>query len=180
MTKRSRPITLDENKQREILAIVSMGCSLTVAAEYVGCAVSTIHRAAERDPTFAAELSRARNTTELGLVRSIRNAANNEKYWRAAAWALERFFPQKYQARRPDVLTPDQLAQFISEFSHMVIQQVPCVRCRKNILREVASLIRRLGGTIATKPGRPHNQKLLTYDEGKMGTGSEQAERDPL
>jgi hypothetical protein len=173
-----KPGVLDDGKQREILAIISMGCSLAAAAEYVGCAVSTIQRTADRDPLFAESLGRARNNTELDLVRNIRNAAKNEKYWRAAAWALERFFPQKYQSRRPDVLTPEQVAQFIREFARMIVQQLPVERYRKNIIRSVESLARDLGRRIADQGNRPARQ-LLTYDEGKMGTGSEQAEHEP-
>ena len=40
----------NSGETREILAIVSLGCSQATAAEYVGCSVSTIQRTVERDP----------------------------------------------------------------------------------------------------------------------------------
>ena len=149
MGKRGRPPVLDDGKRREILAVLSMGCSQAMAAEYVGCSVSTIQRTVERDPLFAESLGRARNTAELGLVRNIRNAANNEKYWRAAAWALERFFPNKYHPGAPHVISAEQLAHVLTQFAHMIVEQVPVARYRKNIIKSLESMVRGLGQTIA-------------------------------
>ncbi len=59
MAKRGRPPVLDEMKQREIVAILSMGCSRRTAAHYVGCAHSTIQYTAERNDKFAEKLDRA-------------------------------------------------------------------------------------------------------------------------
>ena len=101
MAKCGRPPVLDEAKKREILAIVAVGCSRSMAATYVGCAISTIQNTAERDPTFAEKLRQAVYSTELGLLKNIRNAAKKEQYWRAAAWALERRFPERYARRGP-------------------------------------------------------------------------------
>ena len=149
MKKRGRPPVLDDGKRREILAILSTGCSQAVAAEYVGCSVSTIQRTVERDPLFAESLGKARNNAELGLVRNIRNAANNEKYWRAAAWALERFFPNKYHPGTPHVISAEQLALVLTQFAHMIVEQVPVARYRKNIIKGLESMVRSLGQTIA-------------------------------
>jgi len=154
MGKRGRPPVLDDGKRREILAILSTGCSQAMAAEYVGCSVSTIQRTVERDPLFAESLGKARNNAELGLVRNIRNAANNEKYWRAAAWALERFFPNKYHPGAPHVITAEQLALVLTQFAHMIVEQVPVARYRKKIIKGLESMVRNLGQTIAEETAR--------------------------
>ena len=72
-----------------------------MAASYVDCAVSTIQNTADRDATFAEKLRQATYNTEVGLLKNIRNAAKKEQYWRAAAWALERRFPERYAAAVP-------------------------------------------------------------------------------
>ncbi len=113
MSKCGRRPVLDAAKKREILAIVAVGCSRTVAAAYVGCAISTIQNTADRDPTFAEKLRQAACATELGLLKNIRNAAAKEQYWRAAAWALERRFPERYARRGPDVITLEQVAALL-------------------------------------------------------------------
>jgi hypothetical protein len=141
--KRGRS-ALDAEKRGHVVAILSVGCSLTVAAEYVGCSRSTIQRTAERDPKFAAELSKAKSNAELGLVRNIRNAAKKEQYWRAAAWALERGFPEKYARRGPDVITIEQIGLLLAKFSAIIIPAVPD-RYRSDIAKKMDAVARSLG-----------------------------------
>jgi hypothetical protein len=146
--KRGRRPVLDDVKRCEILAILSVGCSQSVAAQYVGCAVSTIQRTADRDPKFAEELGKAKSNAELGLVKNIRKAAKKEQYWRAAAWALERGFPEKYARRGPDVITAEDLARVLAQFADMIVQQVPVDAYRKNIVKGMEALVRSFGQTV--------------------------------
>jgi hypothetical protein len=135
---------LDEAKKREILAIVAVGCSRSTAAKYVGCAPSTIQNTADRDATFAEKLRQATYNTEVGLLKNIRNAAKKEQYWRAAAWALERRFPERYARRGPDVITLDQITLLLGQFSDIVAAVAPD-RCRKEILKRLEELTKGLG-----------------------------------
>ncbi|MGD0384451.1 MAG: hypothetical protein ABSA77_13100, partial [Thermoguttaceae bacterium] len=94
--KCGRPPVLDEIKQREIVAIISMGCSRRTAARYVGCDPKTIQNTAERDEIFAEKLERAQSQAVVTHVKYIYSAAKKAQYWRAAAWALERLNPEEY------------------------------------------------------------------------------------
>ncbi len=134
---------LDEGKRREIVAILSVGGSQTTAARYVGCAVSTIQNTADRDPKFAQQFRQAICNNEIGLLRYIRNAAKKEQYWRAAAWALERGFPEKYAHRGPDVITVDQIAIMLAQVAE-IVQEVPEAH-RKDIVKRMDALARSLG-----------------------------------
>lgn len=140
MAKCGRPAVLDENKRTQILAILGVGCSRLTAASFVGCAVSTIRRTAERDPEFARQLGRAEYNAEINYLKNIRKAANKEQYWRAAAWALERKNPRDFARRGPDVITVDQIASLLAQFTEIVVEEVPVARYRKNILRRFAAL----------------------------------------
>jgi hypothetical protein len=150
--KRGRPPVLNEEKRGQILAILSVGCSYGMAAEYVGCAVCTIQRTAERDPSFAKRLVQAKCNAELGLVKNIRNAAKKEQHWRAAAWALERGFPEKYARRGPDVITLEQIGLLLAKFSELIIEEVPELY-RKRILKRVDALARGLGIELKQEEG---------------------------
>jgi hypothetical protein len=134
---------LDEVKKREILAIVAVGCSRSMAASYVDCAVSTIQNTADRDATFAEKLRQATYNTEVGLLKNIRNAAKKEQYWRAAAWALERRFPERYARRGPDVITLEQVTQLLGRFSDIVAEELPD-RFRKRVLKRLGKLAKSL------------------------------------
>jgi hypothetical protein len=141
MARKGRPPVLDEGKRREILAIVSVGCSRRTAARYVGCAVTTIHNTAERDAEFGRRLRRAEQGAEVGFMRNIQKAAAKEQYWRAAAWALERINPDEFAARRPDALSLDQVTSLVVQLSEILADEVPVARHRKAVLRRVESLI---------------------------------------
>jgi hypothetical protein len=152
--KIGRPPVLNAEKRAQILAVLSIGCSQTTAAHCVGCACSTIQRTAERDPDFAAALRKAKCNAEVSLLKNIRNAAKKEQYWRAAAWALERGFPDKYAARRPDVITAEQLAQILGQLADHIVEHVPNPLYRKNIVKDIESLARSLGQTIKEEAAR--------------------------
>ena len=118
LVAKTRPTAGARREQAgQIVAILSVGCSQNMAAQYVGCSPATIQRTAERDPKFAKQLREAKGNAELGLVKNIRNAAKKEQYWRAAAWALERGFPEKYARRGPDVITVEQIGLLLAQFS---------------------------------------------------------------
>ncbi len=140
MAKRGRKPVLDEYKRREILAIVGVGCSRTVAAKYVGCAVSTIQSTADRDPDFAQALSQKEYASEIGYMENIRNAGRSERYWRAAAWALERLNPDKYGKRGPDVITVEQIRDLMAQFADIIVEEIPVPEYRKKILGRLEAI----------------------------------------
>jgi len=111
-----RPPVLDETKRRTIIALLANGSSRRMAAGYVGCAPSTLTRTAARDPEFAAQLARAEGNAETEALSFLRQAARKERYWRAAAWLLERKNPDDFAPRKPDVLTEEQLRRIIARW----------------------------------------------------------------
>ncbi len=140
MAKRRRAPVLDEFKRREILAILTVGGSRRTAARYVGCAPATIRRTAEKDAEFAEQLCRAENTAEIGYLKNIQKAAAKEQYWRAAAWALERRHPEEYGPRRPNLVSVQEIKEFVSRIVDLVVAAVPVDQFRKNVIREVRRL----------------------------------------
>ncbi len=146
MAKRGRRPVLDEIKRREILAILAVGGSRRVAAKYVGCTARTIRNTARRDPQFAEQLHRKEYQSEIGYLENIRSAARNERYWRAAAWALERLNPERYGRRSPDAITIDQVKELLTQFAEIIVEEVPVPLFRKNVLKRLDAISRGLKG----------------------------------
>ena len=145
MARRGRRRILDGYKRREILAILAVGGSREIAAKYVGCCTSTIQNTADRDPKFAQQLRRKEKQWEIGYLDNIRIAARNERYWRAAAWALERLNPERYARRGPDVITINQLKTLLKEFTEIIVEEVPA-KYRKSILKRFRAISEGLKG----------------------------------
>jgi hypothetical protein len=146
VAKRGRKRILDGYKRREIFAILAVGCSRAVAARYVGCSVQTIQNTADRDPNFAQQLRRREHQSEIGYLENIRAAARNERYWRAAAWALERLRPERYARRSPDAITIDQIKALLTQFAEIIVEEVPVAKYRKNILKRLDAISGALKG----------------------------------
>jgi hypothetical protein len=108
----ARPRKLDEVKQREICALISVGCDRRSAARYVGCTAETIRLTAKRDRQFAERLDQAEMRHKFQQLQNIHQAGKTS--WRAAAWLLERKYPDQFARRDPDSVSHDELARFMT------------------------------------------------------------------
>ena len=135
-----RPPILDEVKKREICAILTVGCTRAVAAQYVGCCTKTIRNTAQRDSEFALDLQRAETSDEIAHLANINRAAKEGRYWRAAAWALERKYPNRYAQRLPHTFTIDQVAQILAQFADVIVEEVSDAESRDGIMNRLSDL----------------------------------------
>ena len=141
MAKCGRRPVLDDLKKGQILGILAVGCSRRVAAAYVGCSPQTIQSTAGRDPDFAEQLGRVEQQAEIGYLRRIQKAASEPRYWRAAAWVLERRNPRDFAPRRPDAMDLEQVKSLMERLTAMIVEEVPVARYRKQILKRVEQML---------------------------------------
>ena len=122
---RGRPRALDDAKRREICALVAGGCAVRDAARYVRCSARTIRREAERDPDFHQQLRRSEMYAQLSPLRSMQQAVAT--HWRAAAWMLERAYPDRFARRDPAAFAPKQARRLLGEVLSIISSEVPDV-----------------------------------------------------
>ena len=158
---------LDEAKRNMVIALVSNGSSRRVASRYVGCAPATITRTAQRDPEFALKLARAEHNTEVKLLRAVQIAATKPKFWRAAAWLLERTNPDDFAARSPKLLTMDQVTNLFSHVVDVIGVDLPDEN-RRRALRTAEELILEY-----SEAGRPIVVQAKEEGEGMKEEGQE-------
>ena len=116
--------TLDKVKKDLIICLINRGASRREAAAYVKCHHTTIGRAAARDAAFAAKLSQVEMAGSLATNGMIRRAATDPKYWRAAAWMLERRNPEDYAKRAPHTFTADQVVSLLASVCSAAVKTV--------------------------------------------------------
>jgi hypothetical protein len=140
MEKKPRKPVFDKDKQREVCAIVAVGCSRAVAAQYVGCDIRAIRRRVLVDPDFADAIERAESHHEIMNLKNINEAGKVERHWRAAAWALEHAYPDRYGKRRARTLTFEQVAGILSQFADAIVEDVPDPAARERIVERLGAL----------------------------------------
>jgi hypothetical protein len=161
---RSPRETLDEKKKGKIIALLANGSSRRMAARFVGCSASTIVRTAMRDLDFARQVLEAEQNTEIDTLPSLRIAARKDRYWRAAAWLLERRNPEDFARRLPEVLTKEELHQLLDRFVESLLKDLP----EENYQRIMASMdefLQYCAMVFKKNPGRfsrmnPRNRRL--------------------
>ena len=122
MNSMGRPRALaDPLKRREVCSLIGVGAGYDGAARHVGCSVATIRREADRDPAFAQQLASAETAAGFAPLRALRVAANNN--WRAAAWLLERTFPERFARRNPESLSPSEVRTLLDEVANIMADE---------------------------------------------------------
>ena len=149
-------VVLNAGKQMAVLFYIRLGASRRMAAQQVGCCHRTIARAAARDPDFAHDLARAEADADEKCLQLISRATDQEKYWRAAAWVLERRNPEEFAARRPHTFTGDRVLELFTRFLHAVLPKLPA-DCRDTLLDEFDDVV----GELSKDPNAlPDREKL--------------------
>ena len=153
---------LDNAKRKKIIALLTNGSSRRTAAKYVGCSPSTITRNAVADPIFAEQLAVAEHSAEVDALNSLRKAARQERYWRAAAWILERKNPEDFALRPPTVFTGEEVFQMISVIVEILNQDIPEENCQRAI-EKIEQMIeaQRLEQTVPSFPKPPNPPPLI-------------------
>ena len=128
---------ISEIKQREILALLSVGCSRRTAARYVNCTQKAIDELAQANPEFAEKLRRAEANMEIESIKNMFNAAKQEKNWRASAWLLERKSPEEFLKKKPDVIPAGLLDTPLNRIVTLLIEECPAAVQRKGLLKKL-------------------------------------------
>jgi hypothetical protein len=136
----------DPEKRATLIALITNGVGRRTACRYVGVHFHTLARELERDPEFLDALLKAESAHESNLVKCIGKAARQERYWRAGAWKLERFYPSRYRPRPADSLSLDEFRLFLKYLSRVVPSALPREEDQERVRRSftrVPDLVKR-------------------------------------
>jgi len=130
-----RPRALDDIKKREVVPLISAGCGLETAANYVGCSPRTITRETRRYKEFWEQFRKAELASTLSPLQTIQQAAHSN--WRAATWLLERKLPQYFAPTHRDMIDPNDLGQIFDRFMDEINRSIPDHETRQRVLRGI-------------------------------------------
>jgi hypothetical protein len=124
MTKKpGRPAKLNDDAKATLIRALGLGISEADAARIVAVSPRTVRREAEADANFAQDKKRATIAGKMRLLQRITDAS--EQHWQAAAWLLERRFWKEFARRRPDALTPEEVAALAADLVAVALRFIP-------------------------------------------------------
>jgi hypothetical protein len=85
--------------EKRIFDAIRLGATYKLAAQYGGIDVATLYRWLDKDATFAMRLKEAEGGAVVGWLAKIEKAASDGN-WQAAAWKMERRYPEDYSLRQ--------------------------------------------------------------------------------
>lgn len=94
--RNGRPPKKTPEIEKRICDLVSVGCYQNIAALKVGITDTTLSHWKKKDAKFKQAIDMAEGLAESAAVANIVKASQNERYWPAAAWLLERRFPKRW------------------------------------------------------------------------------------
>lgn len=145
---------LTPEQKREVCTIAAVGCDRQIAARYLGCGPAELNAAIEADAQFARDLAQAEAGAELVHMKNLKEAAQEEKNWRASVWWLERRAPDRYGRREAGSLTPRQVGQFVESLSQIIAEEVRDADDRDRLLQRLTELATEATGQQALDPTR--------------------------
>lgn len=92
---KGRPTKLTPEAQKRITDAIQMGATYRLACLYGGISEDTFARWRDTNSDFAYAIKEAEGKGVLGWLARIEQAAKDGA-WQAAAWKLERRYPQEY------------------------------------------------------------------------------------
>jgi hypothetical protein len=130
---------LTTKERKEVIAILTAGSSRSNAARYICRSPATLKHEILECPQFATQVARAEETAELFLLSNIRKASQDTRYWRAAAWLLERRAAERFGPRKPETLTEEHVQKFMAKCMQIIAEKVPNKALRAEIFNRIAS-----------------------------------------
>lgn len=112
--RKGRPPTLDLAKREVIIALVSVGCTRTYAARYLGISPQTVLNTAARNEEFALRIEQAAANLQVDHLQTV--AVASRRTWQASAWVLERIAPERFS--NPQIRKARR--QFLKRFKKLV------------------------------------------------------------
>jgi len=99
-----RPTKRTPERAEKILAALRQGMTIATAVRAAGLGLSAFKTWRASDEAFAAAIKKAIAEGEAALVGVVQRAT--PKHWQAAAWLLERRWPERWARREPPPVEP--------------------------------------------------------------------------
>lgn len=109
---------------KKLLDAIRVGSTFRLACSYAGIDHATFYRWLEKDATLATAVKEAEGAAVVGWLAKIEKAAS-EGNWQAAAWKLERRYPEDFGRRERIEQTVEQNGRTVVEIVYSDAAELP-------------------------------------------------------
>lgn len=131
------PQPLNDDQRRRACALLGLGATRRVAAEFADCRRLDLEAEIKRDPAFRLTVKQHELRPEIETLRKLLEAARDPKQWRAAAWFLERLYPERYAAGKRRVVKRADLRTFMQKLDQELAMKIPGPKKRQRLLQQL-------------------------------------------
>jgi transposase len=117
----ARKTKLTPDTIQRITQAIAMGATYELASKYGGIHESTFYEWMNTKNEFSDAVKKAEGQAAVGWLAKIEKAAN-EGEWQAAAWKLERRYPQSYGRKAIDIRSPKDLSKLSDEELQKIVE----------------------------------------------------------
>jgi hypothetical protein len=137
-----------------------------MAARIANCHPATLRAEMRRDREFANRVEQCETKLESLCMKTLREASSDTKHWRAAAWTLERLYPNRYGKRKSDTVTVDEARQVMVQVYEIVSAELPVKKFRKRIFDRLSVVMMRLDRVPRTTKQK---NNVITVESREVG-----------
>jgi hypothetical protein len=161
-----KPIRLTEEQRNTACSALSLGLTRSMAARIADCHPATLRAEIRRDSIFAGRVDQCETKLESLCMKTLREASSETKHWRAAAWTLERLYPNRYAKRGSDTVTFEQARHVMMQVYEIVSAELPVKKFRQRIFDRLSVITMRLDREPKT---RKQKNNVITVESRDAG-----------
>lgn len=98
----ARPTKYNDQTVSAVVQAIGMGATYELAAQYAGISYETFNTWQKQKPQFSEAVKKAEGEAAVKWLAKIEKAASDGS-WQAAAWKLERRYPEQYGRQITDM-----------------------------------------------------------------------------
>lgn len=130
---------LTEEVRKTLIRLLANGCSRQMAARIVDINLAALNDHLRREPQFLDDVLRAERSLEIEALQRICEAGKDPRHWRANAWLLEHYAPDRFGKRRGGRYSAAEVRALVTHCRDRVAAGLPPER--RAVLSRLAEVI---------------------------------------
>lgn len=131
---------LSAEAHKQAVSVVSVGCSRTAAAKFLGITLSEFEQFVRTNKEFAKDLGKAEAGVEVKHMQCVLQSVKDKADWRKSIWWLEHMRPEQYGKQDATARENKRMDSFLKAIVDVIALEVQDKSTRSRLLDRLAKL----------------------------------------